>query len=413
MTRATPPLLAGVALACLACAGIDSPEPTLLSEGPIMGLCLPDECGAVDTNGAWQSLSDFKQVPSRMDGGATLGKSGHTVLLGRVEGALVSSPDETKATWSALGSDLFSRREGTRTRTFTLHRADGSLAHPANYQFIGPISEGLMVTRDLETGLATYRDPSTLAPVLEGPWKRASPFSSGLACVRMQDDTDGLIDRSGRLVLPAVEVCVNTGDGYAWTQDGRQQPAPGKDPIGGWQVVDTSGNVTAKLGLTVKALNPLEPLPFKEGRSVARHQNNQLGFFEPNGTFHAVPEGVVSLSSLSQGLAVAVTAAGEVGYLDPDAQWALPPSWTPAHGTPPTGKTDHLEGISPQMSFAEGLAAARTKGGLWGYINPKGEWVIQPELDWAEGFKDGFARVQQGGVEKLLRADGTELELVR
>lgn len=40
-----------------------------------------------------------------------------------------------------------------------------------------------------------------------------------------------------------------------------------------------------------------------------------------------------------------------------------------------------------------GLAPAR-EGKLWGFINAKGAWVIQPKFQAAKAFDEGFAEIQ-------------------
>jgi len=45
--------------------------------------------------------------------------------------------------------------------------------------------------------------------------------------------------------------------------------------------------------------------------------------------------------------------------------------------------------------FAEGLAPAAT-GGKWGFVSPKGEWVITPQFESVHGFVDGLAPAEVG-----------------
>ena len=51
-----------------------------------------------------------------------------------------------------------------------------------------------------------------------------------------------------------------------------------------------------------------------------------------------------------------------------------------------------LEDIEDMQSFSDGLAATLdSKSHLWGYINTKGVWQIQPTYEVADEFKDGYA----------------------
>ena len=47
--------------------------------------------------------------------------------------------------------------------------------------------------------------------------------------------------------------------------------------------------------------------------------------------------------------------------------------------------------------FAEGVAAVQGASGKWGYIDTNGEWVVNPQFDWANDFSDGLALVELNG----------------
>ncbi len=53
-------------------------------------------------------------------------------------------------------------------------------------------------------------------------------------------------------------------------------------------------------------------------------------------------------------------------------------------------------------SLSEGLCSA-SQGGLWGYIDEQARWVIPPQYDGANSFRDGLALVEKGG--KLMYID--------
>ena len=55
--------------------------------------------------------------------------------------------------------------------------------------------------------------------------------------------------------------------------------------------------------------------------------------------------------------------------------------------------------------FAEGMQAV-CQNGLWGYINEQAEWVIPPQYDSADGFRDGLALVEQDGKLRYIDHDG-------
>lgn len=77
------------------------------------------------------------------------------------------------------------------------------------------------------------------------------------------------------------------------------------------------------------------------------------------------------------------------------------------------GPWDSFFEISDQFlaagDFAEGLAPVQDSGGLWGYIDRSGAWVIAPRFQWAEGFSEGLAVVGLDGAAALITADGAEV----
>ena len=56
--------------------------------------------------------------------------------------------------------------------------------------------------------------------------------------------------------------------------------------------------------------------------------------------------------------------------------------------------------------FAESVQAV-CRNTLWGYINEQAQWVIPPQYDSADGFRDGLALVEQDGKLSYINHDGT------
>ena len=81
-----------------------------------------------------------------------------------------------------------------------------------------------------------------------------------------------------------------------------------------------------------------------------------------------------------------------------------------------TGKIAIPQQFYDVSDFSEGLAAvAVTSGGtsrpsvLYGYINPKGEWVIEPQYTVARAFQNGIARVSKNGKIGYIDQNGREI----
>ena len=58
--------------------------------------------------------------------------------------------------------------------------------------------------------------------------------------------------------------------------------------------------------------------------------------------------------------------------------------------------------------FSEGLAKVE-KDGKWGYINTKGEQVIECKFDYAEYFSEGLARVEKDGKSGYINTKGEQV----
>ncbi len=77
--------------------------------------------------------------------------------------------------------------------------------------------------------------------------------------------------------------------------------------------------------------------------------------------------------------------------------------------------------IAPRFGYAdpfsEGLALVRPLGGdRFGYINPKGEWMIEPKYDLSLGFHEGLATVKvphPDGSATFSNIDPTGKELAK
>ena len=70
---------------------------------------------------------------------------------------------------------------------------------------------------------------------------------------------------------------------------------------------------------------------------------------------------------------------GHYGYINIAGEVAIPLEFSNAH------------------PFSEGLAPAANAKGLWGYIDSKGNWVINPMYDYTDSFASGEARVMTDG----------------
>ena len=124
---------------------------------------------------------------------------------------------------------------------------------------------------------------------------------------------------------------------------------------------------------------------FRENRAFVGRDWRMYGFLDPAGR-EIIPMRFSGGASFSEGMALVwltQTFEGgrgqdEIGFVDPLGRWAILPN---------------RSRLSWADDFHEGLALARTEntGDKVGFINKRGQWVIPPQLAWAEPFSEGVA----------------------
>lgn len=129
-----------------------------------------------------------------------------------------------------------------------------------------------------------------------------------------------------------------------------------------------------KQGIEVVKLQYHEGLTFSEGYVAVRMGSKWL-FLDSTGK--AITETIYDdAMSLKNGLAV-VAKNNLHGFIDISGRLAIPLTFSNAR------------------SFSEDLAPAANTKGIWGYINAKGEWIINPAYDFTDNFDNGEARVMK------------------
>ena len=271
--------------------------------------------------------------------------------------------------------------------------ASGQLQIPAQFILAQAFSEGLALVTDGQG--ARYIDPKgkTVLESSEGIIFAGS-FSNGLAPAKNRsDDKFGAIDRSGNFVVePTYDVVGFFDFGYATVRVGN---GPG-----------------ARFGLLRNDGMLLVPpenawvAPILEGRAFVGASRTQANLIDGDGQLiKADIPGVgvcgTSRPTFASGLAPAqgvpprepgasrLSTLPKCGYLDRDGNVAIPFKFEDAR------------------LFSEGLAAVRVDR-RWGFINPAGEFIIEPQfLDVFDDFKNGLAPVKtELGQEGFVNSDG-------
>lgn len=218
----------------------------------------------------------------------------------------------------------------------------GEMIIPAKYDFAESFSEGLAAFEDSDgkCGYINTKGETVIEPRYDG----AGGFSEGLAFVSIAGKC-GFIDKQGDEVIPLqYDLAEDYSEGLS---------AVRKD--GKWGYINKSGHVV---------------ISFKFDKA----------------------------ESFSEDCA-AVVVDGKIGYINRGSEYVIEPKFEHYHywqyrrrGVVGMGTCFAPPFVS---SFSESLAAVMV-GKKWGYINKKGEFVIEPKFDLAGRFTEGFAKVAVG-----------------
>ena len=151
---------------------------------------------------------------------------------------------------------------------------------------------------------------------------------------------------------------------------------------------------------------------------------NKLGYIKHGGEIVIEPQ-FDSAMSFSEGLA-GVKIGNKWGYINTEGEVVIKPQFDDARSFSKgvLGRPG-VEGLAPVLirgegwvytnragkffnqvrSFSEGLAAVQV-GNKWGYVNPIGEIVIEPQFDDAKNFSEGLGRVQIGDKWGYINTEG-------
>ncbi len=250
---------------------------------------------------------------------------------------------------------------------------EGGVRIPFEFEELGSFSEGVAwFVREGKIGFIDEVGEIVIPAVFDRGNRLMvnSDFHSGLA-VAQSGSKHGYINRSGSFAIPCrFQTCSRFVSDIALAQDEL-----------GFAVMHLSGQCICRLSFSDVAEAPYEPdlikvYPRIEGTSVPAFVNRY-------GTIVAGPftcfQEVFAFSSSAPSYAVArCRKSGLTGFIDRDWKVQIPFRYGNAG------------------DFNEGLAAACTRDYLWGYIDPAGEWVIQPGFADARNFYKGTAAVKRG-----------------
>lgn len=212
---------------------------------------------------------------------------------------------------------------------------NGNYVVPLQANYIGKVSEGLFtIARADGKGCTYYNSKVEVVLKLDG-FDHCFEFSEGLAAVYNKDGLGGYIDHNGKIAIPLS--FANVG-------------------------------------------------PFKEGLAVASPGGDVKGYINKSGVFVIQPEDRSAAWDIVHGMAIVKSRASN--YFEILDLWGKKLTqqsfnWV---GHYPAPKNESFELIPIQV------------GGRWGYIDLKGNMVIEPQFREADYFAEGLAATDKGYI---------------
>ena len=268
--------------------------------------------------------------------------------------------------------------------------------------------------------------------VVEFIYDEADDFSDGLGRVK-RGDLYGFVDKKGKEVIPTVydyaddfkngvtRVSTPTVHGFFFLDRNGQEISDKYTDIDKLSeglafakkvIKNSSGKWVHKCGYVDKYGHDVIPFefsnvasgtPFKGGFAAIQDEENGFCIIinKKGEKIFEVPYQYGMHLGLhddmySDGLLRVPAAEWKCGFIDTTGEEVLPPIYYSI--------------VSPH--FSEGLAAIKEGPGenaKWGYINKKGEQIVQFKYDWATDFFDGFAIVTKDKKDGCINKNGHEV----
>ncbi len=243
------------------------------------------------------------------------------------------------------------------------------------------------------------------AMVITSQFDKAGNFSEGHAAA-FKDKKWGFIDTSGKWVIqPSYDKVKAFNSGYALVLKDDQ-----------WNYIDTSGNI---LNTPVQEkfydFNERGIAFYRIGKKIGLMNTNAKVILEP--TYDVIKPFVDGHARVRNGdmwgmidLTGKVTIPVEYSKLSDYRTKAIWAAKGESYGVLVNGKFEIVASASKIWDFTNesDLTYAR-KGKKVGFINAKGEWVIEPTFDKARAFKNGLAPVAKEKSWGYINEQGAEV----
>jgi len=239
--------------------------------------------------------------------------------------------------------------------------AKKKLIIPAEYDSVEPFQEGFALVE--KGGKYAFVDEN--GKILNNTWyKMAESFSEGLAAVKNETNSYGYIDKGGITIIPfQYKTAASFVEGLAQAGD-----------YGDMYVIDKKGN---KISSTYDFIGS-----YNNGFAAYDAGTDNWGFLNRKGEaigndyYYSVGDfGKEGLAAVKSG------EGGQLlGFIDTSGKVVISCQYENAW----------------MSGFSEGLAAV-SKDGKYGFIDTKGNWVVEAQYAYAVGFHEGLSCVFLNG----------------
>ncbi len=231
-------------------------------------------------------------------------------------------------------------------------------------------------------------------------------YHNGLVAV-MEDNKWGYLDISGHIFIPLKydKVSIFNG-GFAVAKLKND-----------FFVLNNSGEENKIISNNIVSIKR-----FSEGLAPYSNKDKLFGFIDTNGRV-VIEAKFRSVGFFSNGIAWAKTTDNIIGYINTEGIWLIQPQFQTAKDFDKisglarvkqnnrwnyvniSGNIRHMSDTELWGDFYDGLAKGR-KGGLIGFYDNTGYWVINPKFEAVRDFHNGYAAAKKSGKWGLINNIG-------